>query len=194
MIDSIKRLYSEAEKTYQEIENLVLEHSESSYDLSKQYINNYSKDISDYIDSFFKNECEDLDNPILLQLYKIKESISSLKIDSSDDWESKLIFAATSLGHLNEKIVSVLCEHYVTSSDRNQASKINSLKEHLSKTIINDFHFINTYRNSILHANDFGYSLSTQNEIVKNKLLSETRTAIAKLEFINFELKNIKAS
>jgi len=194
MLNKIKSFYNFAEETYLEFEDKLLDTTIDTYDLAKEYIQESSMEISKYLDNFFSSDdkFKTLDNPIFAQLDKIDKSIVSLDLNSNEEWESKLIYAATSIGHLNEKIVKILCTHYNTIYSSTQASKINSLKSYLSKMIINDFYFINNYRNSILHANDFDYSLINLNEITKKKLFFETKTAIAKLEFIYSKLEEIK--
>ena len=103
-------------------------------------------------------------------------------------------YIATSIGLFNEKIINILCTHYHMKLPMHdsQSKKINMLKNYLSKTIINDLFFINSFRNSILHFNDFGHDLSQLDDITKNKLLSESSTAITKFEFVYNELKTIK--
>ena len=195
MLNTIKNIYNSVEETYLEIENSILDHAEDAYTLSKDYIENYSEEITLFFNDYFNNEQTDkLDDPVLLQLNKLTTSLSTLKLDSSEEWDSKLIFSATSLGHLNEKITTLLCNHYnIDLSGKNtQAYKINALKNDLSKTIINDLHFINTFRNSILHHNDYGHDLSNLDAISKNKLLSEAQTAIAKFEYVYQYLKNLR--
>ena len=186
MIEKIKELYLEYEDKFLDI-------TLDQYDLAKEYIENSSDEISNYIDNFFidKNHTT-FNNPIFLQLNKIDMSISSLDFNDNYEWDHKLIYAATSLGHLNEKIVKLLCEHYGTEYKNTQAGKINSLTKYLPKMVINDFHFINTYRNSILHASDFGYSLSDLDKVLKNKFFFETKTAIYKIEFIYQKLEEIQ--
>jgi hypothetical protein len=195
MISTIKNIYDSVEETYLEIENIILDHAEDAYLLSKDYIENTSEEITLFLSNYFNNtQINKLDDPVLQQLNKLTISLSTLDLDSNEEWDSKLIFVATSIGHLNEKIVILLCNYYDTSlyGKNTQASKINTLKSELSKTIINDLHFINTFRNSILHHNDYGYDLSILDKVNKNKLLCEAKAAIAKFEYIYQHVKNLK--
>ncbi len=197
MLKTIQELYNSAEETYLEIENKILDQAEEVYDLSKDYMENASEGITLFLNDYFNNEkTEKINDPVLLQLDKLSNSLSSLKINTDEEWDSKLIYAATSLGHLNEKVTKILCDHYSVNlyGKDNQASRINALKGHLSKTIINDLYFINSFRNSILHHNDYGHDLSSLDTVTKNKLFSEAKTAIAKFEFIYRELKDIKTN
>ncbi len=195
MLNTIKNIYDSVEETYLEIENSILDHTEDAYMLSKDYIENYSEEITLFFNDYFNNEQADkIDDPVLLQLNKLTTSLSTLKLDSNEEWDSKLIFSATSLGHLNEKFTMLLCNHYNIElyGKNTQAYKINALKNDLSKTIVNDLHFINTFRNSILHHNDYGHDLSNLDVVSKNKLLSEAKTAIAKFEYVYQYLKNLR--
>jgi len=194
MLENIKKIYDFAEETYLDFEDMLLDTTLDTYDLAKEYMQTSSDKISNYINTFFTEKDNDtIDNPVLSQLNKIDKVISSLKFDSNDDWDSKLIYSATSLGHLNEKIVKLLCNHYHTNYGTTQASKIKSLDQYLPRIIISDFYFINTYRNSIIHANDFQYSLTNLNKTIKSKLFYETKAAIAKMRFIFVKLEEIKA-
>ncbi len=129
----------------------------------------------------------------MLQLATLTKAISSLD-ENDDDWDSKLIYIATSAGHINEKITTVLYDYYNTdmNSKNTQSAKINSLKTDLSKTIINDLHFINSFRNSILHHNDYGHDLLNLDLVTKKKLQNEAQAALAKLEYVYMQVKDIK--
>ena len=195
MLKTIQELYNSAEETYLEMENKILDQAEESYDLSKDYIENTSEEITLFLNEYFNSDkTEKTNDPILLQLNKLDNSLSSLELNTDQEWDSKLIFTATSLGHLNEKITELLCSHYNINlyGNNTQAKKINLLKDHLSRTIINDLYFINSFRNSILHHNDYGHDLSNLDSVTKNKLLSEAKTSIAKFEYVYQELRNIK--
>ncbi len=194
MLKVIKDLYGSAEETYLEIENKILDHAEDAYDMSKDYINDTSEEITLFFNDYFMNAKRNIDDPVLVQLNKLNTTLSSIDETTNDEWDSTLIFVATSIGHMNEKITDVLCKyHHIMLEGRNtQARKINSLKEFLSKTIINDLHFINSFRNSILHHNDYGFNLSALDMITKRKLLSEANTALAKLEYVYNKLKDIQ--
>jgi hypothetical protein len=195
MISTIKNIYDSVEETYLEIENIILDHAEDAYLLSKDYIENTSEEITLFLSNYFNNtQINKLDDPVLRQLNKLTMSLSTLDLDSNEEWDSKLIFVATSIGHLNEKIVMLLCNHFnSTFGNKNtQANKINSLKGELPKTIINDLYFINSFRNSILHYNDYGHDLANLDKVTKNKLLHEAKVAVAKFEYIYEHIKTIK--
>ncbi len=195
MLKTIQELYKSAEETYLEMENKILDQAEESYDLSKDYIENTSEEITLFLNEYFNSDkTEKTNDPILLQLNRLDNSLSSLELNTDQEWDSKLIFTATSLGHLNEKITELLCSHYNINlyGNNTQAKKINLLKGHLSKTIINDLYSINSFRNSILHHNDYGHDLSNLDLVTKNKLLSEAKTSVAKFKYVYQELGNIK--
>lgn len=194
MLQSLQKLYQSAEEVYLEIEDTILDYAEEAYGSTKEYIDEVSDEISDYLNNYFKNNDIHSNDPILIQLSKLTKTLSSLDENNNDDWDSKLIYIATSLGHMNEKITTVLYDYYNSDiyTKNTQSVKINSLKSHLSKTIINDLHFINTFRNSILHHNDYGHDLLNLDLVTKKKLQNEAQAALAKLEYVYIQLKDIK--
>ena len=179
MINKIKELYNTVEEQYQEADKYI-----------SRIIDDSLEDATIYIENIFNdNTSDELEDPVLIQIRKLDNALSSLEKDS--DWEQKLIFVATSLGHLNEKITNLLCTHYIVNHSQNysQAKKINALKDFIPKVIINDLHFINSFRNSILHANDHGYNLFALDDVLKKKLFSEANTALVKFEYIYTTLR-----
>ena len=194
MLKDLEDFYKSAETSYNELEKEISEQASENYEDAKNYIQETSDEISIFIDNYFNadnsRKITDSEDSVLQQLNKLKISINN----QDQEPDSRLIYVATSIGHLNEKIVIILCKHYNIKlfSNDTQSKKINFLKNHLSKTIINDLYFINSFRNSIVHFNDFGHDLSQLDEIIKNKLFSEASTAIAKFEFVYLELKKIK--
>ncbi len=197
----LKDTYKELEKQYSEADKYVSEIVDDGIEAAKNYISEMGDDISNYLNDLFdENKIPSLDSDkpdmVLVQLEKLHSSLTLLEQNNNNEYENLLIYVATSLGHLNEKITKILCDHYnvILHETNSQAKKINLLKDYLSKTIINDLYFINSFRNSILHHNDYGHDLSSLDIVTKNKLLSEAKTGIAKLEFVYSELKNIKNS
>lgn len=166
----------------------------SWYNDADKYVSKIIEDSIDDTSVFFKNyfnddnslKIENSEDNLLRQLAKINASLEKLDINNNLNWDSQLIYTATSLGHINEEITKYLCEKYdiFLPEHSGQSFKINKLKTYLSKIIINDLYFINTFRNSILHHNDFDYDLFNLDNITRTKLFNESKTAIAKTHFI----------
>ena len=195
MFDSIKSIYDYIEDTYADLEDIIIDYSGEIYELSVDYVERTTSEISDFLNNFFDEEhVNTVNDPIMLQLNKLKKIFLEEEEKTEEEWDKILIFSATTLGLLNEKITTHLCKYYDIDiqNKSTQAAKINALKNNLSKTYINDLFFINTFRNSIVHYNDYGHDLSNLDEISKNKLLSEAKTAIAKFEYIYQKIKKTK--
>ena len=56
MLKTIQELNKSAEETYLEMENKILDQAEESYDLSKNYIENTSKEITLFLNEYFNND------------------------------------------------------------------------------------------------------------------------------------------
>lgn len=156
-------------------------------------IDDTSKIFSSYFNKDNTLKIENKDDVVLIQLSKINDELESLNFNSNDNWDKHLIFIASSLGHISETMTKVFCEelNIYLKEQSSQSYKINLLKEYLPRNIINDFYFINTFRNSILHPSDYSFDLFNLNHTSKQKLYSEAKTAIAKSYFLYKELENI---
>ncbi len=186
MFDKINEIYTTLEEKYDEADRYISKIIDDSIDDTAEYLNNFFN-TKDHI------QLDEKHDPILKKLKKV-ESLLSEKTDTNDDIENMLINVATSLGLLNENITKALCHQYnIDLYQKNtQAMKINSLKNFLSKTVINDLHFVNSFRNSILHDNDYGYDLSSLDDITIKKLIIEAKTSIVKIEYIYSYLNDLR--
>lgn len=186
MFDKLSEIYDEVEINYKKLDKYISKIVDESIEDTSKFFNSYFNS-----DNTLKIKNED--DEVLQQLSKINNSLEDLNFSNNTNWDKNLVFVATSLGLINEEITKVLCEEFniLLPKKCNQAKKINFLQDFIPRTMHSDLHFINTFRNSILHPNDFNINLFSLDNISKHKLFNEAKTAIAKTYYIYEGLPNL---
>ena len=93
--------------------NNILNEITNKYDEVDEYVskilNNSIDEISSSLDSYFNNEEQTKIynnlNPIVYQLEKLDKAIETLEFNDDEHWDKQLIYVATSLGLISEKII-----------------------------------------------------------------------------------------
>lgn len=151
MLESIKNLYNELEASYLEFEDKLLNSTVELYEDTKEFFT--EKDLAIPIDGKDKVS-QELKN---IQTYANKAETLNHK-----EWEENLKLLGISLGHFNEASLKKLSfEFSVEYNSRSISKTIKNfeLNKVLPKAIISDLYFLNSFRNKIIHFDEYYYDI-----------------------------------
>lgn len=151
MINSLKSLYNELESSYLEFENKLLDNVVELYEDSKEFFT--EKDLVIPIDGKDK---------VSQELKNIQTYVNKAETLNHKEWEENLKLLAISLGHFNEASLKKLSfEFSVEYNSRSISKTIKNLELNklLPKAIISDLYFLNSFRNKIIHFDEYYYDI-----------------------------------
>lgn len=151
MLESIKNLYNELESGYLEFEDKLLDNTVELYEDTKEFFT--EGDLAIPIDGKDKIS-QELKN---IQTYTTKTEALRHK-----DWEENLKLLGISLGHFNEASLKKLSFKFnVEYNSRSISKTIKNfeLKNILPKVVIGDLYFLNSFRNKIVHFDEYYYNI-----------------------------------
>lgn len=155
MINSLKNLYNEFEASYLEFEDKLLDNAVDLCEDAKEFFT--EKDLSLPIDGNDKIS-QELSN---IQIYANKTERIRQK-----EWEENLKLLGVSLGHFNEASLKKLSLKFnIEYNSRSISKTIKNFdeKKKLPKSVIGDLYFLNSFRNKIIHYDEYYYDLKYKN-------------------------------
>lgn len=158
MLESIKNLYNELEASYLEFEDKFLNNTVELYEDTKEFFT--EKDLAMPIDGKDKVS-QELKN---IQTYANKAETLRHK-----EWEENLKLLGISLGHFNEASLKKLSSEFSVEYNSGSISKTIKnfeLNKVLPKAIICDLYFLNSFRNKIIHFDEYYYDVTNKEKVL----------------------------
>lgn len=177
MFNKLTELYNEAAKHYDDLDKKISKVVE--YDILGKERHGKEKIPP-------KNHLLPPTDELAILLNDINAYVTNLE-DKTKKFEDYFKLLGTTLGHFNEQLIKKLSLKYdLTYISSSIHKNIKELEKYLSKSIVNDLHFLNNFRNSIIHTDDHGQSLSeiNSNEILKMKYLNEAKSSYSKALYL----------
>lgn len=137
--------------------------------------------------SRFKKDDSEIDT-IEKQIEELKKNCNNLEKLSKNDWQDKIKIIGITIGHFNENLVRKLAEKFNTQIHHSLSESINELRPHLNKTSIDDIHYLNRFRNKIIHFKDYNHTdfvdFSNIDSQTKQYYTNESKLVYLKLEHL----------